>query len=194
MILSIYAGALVFGGIFVVASAIGFDKDQDSEFSGDDPSHVDPISGTHDSTDAAADAGAFATTFFSFRFWTFTLASFGLSGTLLDLLKVDAWLSFPASLVCGFSIGFGVATVFRAVNRSNAGAIAELKTLLGRECVVLLAIDAKKSGKVRVSLDGQDLDLLAHTSDARGFERGERAFIVKMKNGEATIAATKAAH
>ena len=107
---------------------------------------------------------------------------------------MDAWLSFPASLVCGFSIGFGVATVFRAVNRSNAGAIAELKTLLGRECVVLLAIDAKKSGKVRVSLDGQDLDLLAHTSDARGFERGERAFIVKMKNGEATIAATKAAH
>lgn len=194
ILLSIYAGTLVFGGIFVVASAIGFDKGLDSDvhadLSGADPSHVDPISGTHASTDAAAEAGAFAATFFSFRFWTFALASFGLSGTLLDLLNVDSWLSLPASLVCGFSIGYGVATVFRVVNHRNVGSIADMKTLLGREGVVLLSIDAKKPGKVRVSFDGQALDLLAHTLDTRNFERGERVLIVDMKNGEATITST----
>lgn len=190
ILLSVYAGALVFGGIFVAASALGFDKDHEAEVHADAhldgaEAHVDSEAGAHEG--GVGEVGAFAATFFSLRFWTFALTSFGLTGALLELFGVSPLLSIPAALVSGFAIGLAVATVFRLANRRSVGTIADVRSLLGREGTVLLAIAADKPGKIRVQHDGQSLDLLARTREPRRLERGEKVLVVDMKDGEATV-------
>ncbi len=186
ILLSVHAAALVFGGVFVVASALGFDKDHDAAV------HAEAEVGVHDHAndppgEALGEAGALLATFLTFRFWTFALASFGLAGTLMSVLQVSAWVSLPTSIVAGLGIGFAVATLFRLANKRQVGTIADVQQLLGREATVLLPITAEKPGKIRVTHDGQALDLLARTRDAHHFGRGERVLVVDMKAGEATI-------
>jgi len=188
MLLAIYAGALVFGGIFVAASVLGFDKSHEA-----DHDHSGPE--VHDHVGDVGEAGALLATFLSLRFWTFALASFGLTGTLMTLLlKMQPWLSLPVSLAAGFGIGVSVASAFRLANKRQVGTIADVNTLLGREGIVLLAVEPGKAGKIRVTHDGQSLDLLARTRDPRRFERGERVLVVDMQAGEATITSPDPAH
>lgn len=190
ILLSVYASALVFGGIFVAASALGFDKSHDAavhaevELSSSDHDH-DHDHGAQPTE--IGEAGALLATFLTFRFWTFALASFGLAGTLMSVLKVSGWVSLPSSLLAGLGIGFAVATLFRLANKRQVGTIADVQQLLGREGTVLLPVTADKAGKIRVVHDGQTLDLLARTRDAHHFARGERVLVVDMKAGEATI-------
>jgi membrane protein implicated in regulation of membrane protease activity len=136
------------------------------------------------------EAGAMLSTFLSFRFWTFALASFGLSGTLMSLFGVSGWISLPVSLFGGLGVGLGVGTLFRLANKRQVGTIADVKQLLGREGTVLLPIGEGKPGKIRVTHDGQALDLLARTRDPRAFARGERVLVVDMLAGEATVTST----
>ncbi len=190
VLLSVYASALVFGGVFVGASALGFDKSHDAEVHADIHGQVDVggDAGHHDHDHAGVgEAGAMLSTFLSFRFWTFALASFGLSGTLMSVFGVSGWISLPVSLLGGFGVGLGVGTLFRLANKRQVGTIADVKQLLGREGPVLLPIGEGKPGKIRVTHDGQALDLLARTRDARGFARGERVLVVDMLAGEATV-------
>ena len=200
ILLSVYASALVFGGIFVAASALGFDKSHEAELHAEvelgAQADVD-ADGEHGSPGHPADigeAGALLATFLSFRFWTFGLASFGLAGSLLTVLNVSPWISLPASLAAGLGIGLAVATAFRLANKRQVGTIADVRSLMGREGTVLLAIAADRPGKIRVTHDGQSLDLLARTRDARRFERGERVLVVDMQAGEATITSPTPAH
>lgn len=191
ILLSIYAGALVFGGVFVAASALGFDKDHEAEAHADahldsaDDAHVDSEGGAHEG--GVGEVGAFAATVFSLRFWTFAATTFGLTGALLEVFGVSPMLSVPASLAAGLGVGLAVATVFRLANKRSVGTIADVKTLLGREGTVLLAITPDKPGKIRVTHDGQSLDLLARTRDERPFGRGDKVLVVDMKGGEATV-------
>jgi membrane protein implicated in regulation of membrane protease activity len=195
VLLSVYAAALVFGGVFVGASALGFDKSHDAEVHADMDGHAD-VSGDaghhdHDHDHAGVgEAGAMLSTFLSFRFWTFALASFGLSGTLMSLFGVSGWISLPVSLFGGLGVGLGVGTLFRLANKRQVGTIADVKQLLGREGTVLLPIGEGKPGKIRVTHDGQALDLLARTRDPRAFARGERVLVVDMLAGEATVTST----
>jgi membrane protein implicated in regulation of membrane protease activity len=203
LLLSIYAAALVFGGIFVAASALGFDKAHEAEVHaepelgpaevGADAAHAGQV-GHGEAGPAVAEAGALVATFLSLRFWTFAITSFGLSGTLMHVLGVSPVISLPSSLLAGFGIGLAVATLFRLANKRQVGTIADVKSLLGREGAVLLAIAQDKPGKIRVTHDGQSLDLVARTRDNRRFERGERVLVVDMSAGEATITSPTPAH
>jgi membrane protein implicated in regulation of membrane protease activity len=195
--LTLYAGSAVFGGILIGASVLGVDKSHQAELHAD--AHVDhgPIVGSdaldHDAQhgDDTADVGTLAAMLLSIRFWTFFLASFGVTGTLLHFVGLSAAISFPIAVVTGGGIGVAVAMLFNAANKRSVGTIANLKTLMGKEGVVLLSISATKAGKIRIVHDGADLDLLAETRDSGLIEIGTRVLVVDMKNGTATVTPLK---
>ena len=198
ILLTLYAASAVFGGILIGASVMGVDKSHEAELHADP--HVDhgPVTGSdaidHDAAhgDAPADVGTLAAMLLSMRFWTFALASFGLTGSLLHLVGVSGFISLPVSLALGATIGFAVAMLFRMADKRNVGTIADIKTLMGKEGVVLLAISPSKPGKIRVRHDGTDLDLLAHTRDHVDIPIGTRVLVVDMKGGQATVTQMRA--
>ncbi len=192
ILLSLYAGAGVFGLVLIGASAIGFDKSHEAEVHAD--AHLDMKAepethfdgAKHDGVGDDAELGALAATLLSMRFWTFFLASFGLTGVLLHFVGLGWYLSLPLSLAMGAGIGVTVAYLFRMANKRSVGTIADTKSLLGKEGVVVIAIEPGKPGKIKIEHDGQTVEFLAHTTDRR-LERGERVIVAEMKRGEATV-------
>ncbi len=192
ILLSIYAGAAVFGGILIGASVIGFDKAHEAEVHAD--GHLDMKAepeahfdgAKHDGVDDAPELGVLAATLLSMRFWTFFLGSFGLTGVLLHLVGLPWFLSAPIAVALGTAIGSAVAYFFRLAHKRSAGTIADTQSLLGKEGVVVLAIEPGKPGKIKITHDGVTVDFLAHTTDRR-IERGERVIVAEMKGGNATV-------
>lgn len=198
ILLTLYATTAVFGGILIGASAMGIDKSHEAEMHADVPLDHGPISGSdaidHEAGhgEAVADIGTLAAMLLSMRFWTFFLGAFGLTGSLLHLLGISGFISLPVALVVGALVGVSVATLFRMADRRNVGTIADLKTLMGKEGVVLLSISPSKPGKIRIRHDGGDLDLLATTRDHGDIAIGLRVLVVDMKAGQATVTAMRA--
>ncbi|MBM4365774.1 MAG: NfeD family protein [Deltaproteobacteria bacterium] len=192
ILLSFYAGAGVFGLVLIGASAIGFDKSHEAEVHAD--GHLDMKAepdthfdgAKHDGVGDDGEIGALAATLLSMRFWTFFLASFGLTGVLLHLVGLGWYLSLPLALAMGVGIGVAVAHLFRLANKRSVGTIADTQSLLGKEGTVVIAVEPGKAGKIKIEHDGQTVEFLAHTTDRR-LERGERVIVAEMKGGEATV-------
>ena len=122
--LPIYIGSLALGGILIVASIVLGDTDTDADLDVDAGLDVDPdldigLDGDQDAililqdpADAIVDAGIWLP-FFSLRFWTFALASFGASGARLSVLGATGFLAAGVSVCIGGVIGTGAAWIFR---------------------------------------------------------------------------------
>ena len=88
-----YLGSLTLGGVFILTSIFFGDADTDVDAIMDLDMDLDldadeaALAVFQDPSDAISDTGTWIP-FFSLRFWTFALASFGLAGTLLELLGV----------------------------------------------------------------------------------------------------------
>jgi len=54
--------------------------------------------------------------------------------------------------------------------------------LLGRECTVEIPFDRENRGKIRVSIKGFTMDLLAVTQEKTKFNKGEKAVILERIN------------
>ena len=200
ILITLYAASAVFGGILIGASVLGVDKAHEAELHADSHTDHGPVPGAdsidHDAAhgDSPHDVSTFAATLLSTRFWTFALASFGVTGGLLHLVGVADFLGFPVAVFLGAGIGIAVATMFRLADKRNVGSLADVKALRGKEAVVLLPITPSKPGKIRVVHDGGDLDLLAYTRDHLTIPVGDRVLVVDMKAGEATVTPLHATH
>jgi hypothetical protein len=188
ILLAVYIGCLVLGGILIGASVLGVSKDVDGD--GD----VDAVDMAHDHdhdhlhlADKDAPGALVASTVLSLRFWTFALASFGMTGLLLELLGVPAVAGLPVSLVTGVGIGAAVATGLRMLARDTVSSAVGTRQLGGRDAEVVLALGPGKIGKVRLTHQGQTLELPATTREARRIERGERVLVVEVVNGRADV-------
>ena len=121
------------------------------------------------------------------RFWTFGLASFGLSGTLLTVLSINALIAAAFAGVMGVVMGWMVAWTFRKLKKSSTGSQTSTATLRGEQALVLLSVGPEKTGKIRLVIDNQHVDLLAKTRDERLIERNEKVLIVSVEDGIAQI-------
>ena len=125
--------------------------------------------------------------FLSMRFWTFALASFGLTGTLLHLLVGLAAVVFPVALLTGVALGTFAAWVFRKLKSETITAEVRLRQFVGTEARVLLPITPDRPGKIVVDTLAGQVELYAQTQDERPIERGQRVLIADVAGRTANV-------
>jgi membrane protein implicated in regulation of membrane protease activity len=126
--------------------------------------------------------------FTSLRFWVFFLAFFGLTGTLLALFELAGpLLTLLSAIGMGFGTGFAAAFIIGRLRSAETGIVAASSSHRGKEAVVLLALSKASRGKVRLSIDGSQVDLLARGTDEEELPAGTRVLIIELAGHEVVV-------
>lgn len=175
---AIYVGALLFGGVLIVASLVG---------AGDHPvgGHVGAGADPH-----AGGGNAVLAALLGVRFWSFGAAFFGVTALLLHAVG-GAALRAAAPLVSaavGVGAGFAASLFFRSMTRASVGRVGEASALVGREGKLLLPVSRAQPGKVRLAQPpGGQLDLVAETSDDDALPAGAEVLVVELRGTVAVV-------
>lgn len=194
--LPIYIFCFIIGGIFVALAALaGLDGvDFDHDFDAD----IEVM----DETEPAKEGEKIFTKtrrrrrialwlpFLTIKFWTFGSCFFGLTGVLLSLLtgmseSACASISVAVGAFCGTSIVW----VLRNLRRHQADSLIRPHDLMGVSGKVVIPFDSQSKGKVQLTLKGSTIDLAAFTDDPKGFNKGDRVFIVGLKDDRLWVVA-----
>ncbi|HOJ03241.1 MAG TPA: hypothetical protein PK916_04485 [Bacteroidota bacterium] len=128
--------------------------------------------------------------FFSFRNIVYLTTFFGLTGSILT------WMATPAALTLLSAIGMGGFAMFvghkfmRYLKSSESGEAVHERSLIGHVGTVSLAPTKERKGKVRVSMNGQWMEMLAlvHPDSARDEYRfGEHVLILDVEHNVAQV-------
>jgi membrane protein implicated in regulation of membrane protease activity len=126
--------------------------------------------------------------FLSLQFWMFALAFFGLTGTVLGGLGLAGGL-VTAGTAIGLGLGAGLSASY-ALHRlkhdkveSNVGA----SDFIGRNATALLPIAKGQTGKVRVQIKGQLVDLTATTEDDDAIGAKDEVMVIEMREHVAVV-------
>jgi len=168
--LTLYLIALMVGGTLVMATlvlgdhgdadlATDLDVDVDVDVHVDVDAHADAV--------GAPDAVLSWLPFASLRFWTFFLAFFGLTGTVLAGLGLvgNAIAVAIIAVVVGYVSGFCVVKALRNLRETSADSSVSETDYLGATGIVMVSVGPGHTGKVRLALKGRDVELLARTED-----------------------------
>jgi hypothetical protein len=193
MLIYLYLFAFGLGGVLLLGSIVIGDKDTggdggDSGDGGDastQAQHFDHGVGEGH----GALAGLF-TAFLSLRFWMFFLAFFGLTGLVLDGLDLveSPTIALVAAIGMGILTGQGTVAVFRNLAHSETSTAASSADYIGRSGRVMVGFAPGDLGKVRLTLKGTTVDVLATTEEERGFTSGEEALVIAMNDTTAVVA------
>jgi len=115
------------------------------------------------------------------------MASFGLAGSVLTILNVGAVLAAVASSVLGLIVGVGAAWTFRTLAQNQVSGNVDLRHLAGTTAHVLLPVIVGKTGKVRMLVDGQHVDLLARTQCDEPIDRKSNVLVIGIEDGVANV-------
>lgn len=181
-IFGIYLGSLLFGAILILSSIFMGDGDGhgDGGLDKDVDFHVD---GDHD---GGADAFGWLP-ILSLRFWTFFLGSFGLSGVMLSLLGTSQTTTLIAAIIMGIVIAYPAALLFQKL-KSNTVTTNTTSTAYKQEIAkTLLPMQPNGQGKIRLSYQGELIDLIATNSSEEEISPNSEVMIMEMKDGVATV-------
>ena len=175
--LSFYLFSAVLGGILV-----GF-----SAFFGADDSH-DTDTDTDTDAQDGSDHGDTWLALLSLRFWTYTLGAMGTTGALLSgLTGLGTGAVFGTALATGLVAGFSISTLMRALKRSQNSSLPERANLLGAGAKVLVAVRPSETGKVRVDVNGELVDLLAVSDSENTLEAGTQVVVIALEGDKARV-------
>jgi membrane protein implicated in regulation of membrane protease activity len=162
--------------LFIAALVFGAGALAVQLFMGGDSGHGDV--GGHDAHPVLHDGGAdhaggshgglasAALVVLSLRFWVFAAFAFGLTGTAVRVLGLAApLLALLLALAAGVGSGALAVWVFRALARSESSSAVAPDDLIGQLGRVLVPLAPGATGKVRLDLRGQAVDMLATTDD-----------------------------
>jgi len=201
--------SLFFGGAdkdfdkdFEIDSDVDVDADADVEFDADADADADldadveadgaveaidkDLSG-HLASGATQGSDAIWLPFLSLRFWTFGLASFGLTGVLLSLLMVADVPTLVSAVVAGGGIGTGAAWFFQRIKTDSVSGETGYERYAGEEAKVVLPVRPGAMGKIVVQTLVGRVEMLATTRDANPIERGDKVLIAHVRNGVADV-------
>lgn len=212
--LPIYIACLIFGGAFVALSVVSglgdgdldadkeFELDKELEFDKDFEFELDADADVDADLDADGDGDAEFEKdievsprrrfmpLFSFKFYTFSLAFFGLTGTLLTMLgALESQLGIAlTSAVMGLAAGLSMTYLLHLANRSVGGRGVTTGDYVGASAKVLMPIQGGHPGKVRVVVRGRKVDLLAVSDDAElVFDFDDEVFVLGVEDGVARV-------
>lgn len=160
----------------------------DHDVSHDDAQLHDVASKTFDKGVEAAHGAGLWLPFFTLRFWTGMAAGFGLYGTLATFLKVSAEpLTLIVSLLAGAVVGTGSALLYRTLQLQQKDSTTKAEDLLGVEGRLLVGAKGHDLGKVRLSVRGELIDMLAVSQNGQDILEGEEVIVVGIEGSNAQV-------
>jgi len=198
--LAAYIVAAIVGVGLIVFSALaglGAHADLNADMAhGDVPvGHHGEIDGGHAHVDHPSGddgQGAVWLPFFSVRFWTYAVGTFGLLGTLLSLAKVSQEpTTMVVSLVTALFTGTVAAWAVRALGKMERTSSASETDFLGAAGKVTVPIRGALPGKVRTSIKGDLIDLVAVSDDGGEILQGEEVVVIEINGNQARVARQK---
>jgi hypothetical protein len=185
---AIYIGALLFGGVLILASVFGAGE------------HGVDAHGGGDGADAHGESAGHVlfAALFGIRFWSFGAAFFGLTGLLLRALGGDAMrVAAPVvGAVAGVAAGLAASFFFRRMTRESVGRVGEAAGLVGREGRLLLPVARGQQGKLRLAQPaGGHIDLIAQLveDESDTLAAGSDAIVVEVRGTVVVVARAPAA-
>jgi membrane protein implicated in regulation of membrane protease activity len=182
----LYLGAAIVGFVLLAASVFAGDHGSGGHDVGHDVGH----NVGHDGHEggSANSAASLALRLLSIRFWTYLLAFGGVTGLLLRRV---AHTGEPTAAIAAGIVGLVAAifarTVLACATQTTEPGTARPADFVGRVGGVLVPFAKGSTGKVRVRVKGNDVDLLARTEDGSPLERDEEVLIVEVREGAALV-------
>jgi membrane protein implicated in regulation of membrane protease activity len=171
--LSFYLGCLAFGGLFVAASAF-------AGHNGHGPDHA--------GHDGPGDHQGTLVPLLSLRFWTFSLAFFGLAGASLTAAGALAAPALPlVAGAVGVAAGYGASRLLGSLARRPVGLVGSSESHIGREGTLLLPVAPGLQGKIRISIGGASTDLIAETDGPATLPAGATVLVVGLRGNVAVV-------
>ncbi len=206
LLLATYVGALVLGGGLLVASALmGGGKDADL-----DVDHDLDVGGPDADLDADADADAALDhdghvgvgdalwmPILSIRFWTFSLAFFGLTGLVLEGMRMVGLIGAPWGLVLGLAVvtgavsGWVVSRIVQQLKQERVSSeVVPEHDYAGKAAEVLLDVAPGDPGLVRLDVKGVSIDVSAVVAspDVGPLRRGSKVIVLAYEQGKVRVA------
>lgn len=194
-LLPFYVGSLVLGGGLLGTSMLLGGSDHDADHDADlGADHDADLGADHDHDHDHAHgphgpdlAGALWLPVLSLRFWTFFLAFFGLTGTLLDLLDLaPAGVTLGVALGLGLLCGYTTAALIRSLRAQHVdSSIDPERDYVGRSGEVLQDVVPGDPGLVRLHVKGVHVDLEALVEPgAAALRRGQKVIVIGLAEGK----------
>ncbi len=177
--LALYVMAAVVGGALVLLTLFGHgDHGADAHHEIDAGGHVG-----HDGHDGEA-----WLPFLSVRFWTYFALAFGGCGLLLSNFgSTREPTTALLALVPGLVTGLGVTYAVRFLRKQEVDSSVGEQDLLGVLAKVSVPIHDGQLGRVRCSVKGEILEILARAQEPLALEAGTEVAIVEMEGGTAIV-------
>ncbi len=198
--LEYYLGSLAFGGVLILASLVFGDSDVDADADVDVDADFDADFDADADIDHDIDAGEMVhiddpadmvvsrwNPILSMRFWTFALATFGLTGTLLTMIGTPAIVTGVLAFAMGLGLGIGTAWMFHKLSREQISSKTTLSGIRGVHATVLLPLRPEGMGKVRLLVDEQQVDVLARTTTGTTLDAKSTVLVVNIEDGIANV-------
>jgi len=192
MFVYVYLFSFALGGILLLASILLGDKDTgpaDADADADAGAQSSAQGLDHGVPDSHGGVAGLFTAFLSLRFWMFFLAFFGLTGLVLDGLDlVTSAVALALALAMGLVTGQATVAVFRHLSTSETSTAAGAHDYVGKSGRVLVGFGPGELGKVRLTLKGTTVDVLATSDEPQRFAVGDSALVIQMNETTAMVA------
>jgi len=185
--MTVYLGALAFGGTLLAASLLLGDVDTDADIDIDADADVDIQAEADAGTPELAAAWLPVT---SMRFWTFFLTFFGLTGAALSWsgAGVGAVGAGVIATAVGYLCGAAIANAVKHLKASAVDSTLTGDDYIGSTATVVLPVTADRPGTVRASIKGRLVDLVAETEEPVRLERSTTVLVYALReNGRVLV-------
>lgn len=127
----------------------------------------------------------------SFKFWTFSLAYFGLTGVLFEAFNL--WANEVGVIL--LSVGMGLfaglfsSYLMHIVNKSEGSEGVTARDYVGSTAKVTLPLEGRTRGKVRMMIRGKLIEMPAESADDDEvvFDLNEECFVLGVEDGVAKV-------
>ena len=109
---------------------------------------------------------------------------FGVTGSILIRMNLSTTAHLTLASAMGLLVGWFAALLFHQLKNTTVDSSASINELAGKEAVVVLAIRPGSTGKVRVRIKEQDLEIAATSNHPDALDIDQRVTIVNSRTAK----------